>query len=326
MKSKKNFQLKVPGTNFVIKSNTIYTLKPKPDPNAPDGFKKHGTTKVIHPEIGDTISMPFDTEMGVWDTGFYDYSPCLRGMDPQEREKFIEDVNEIIVKPVESIKGQDRLRHTADNQFFDEYVVTLANKMAFNTANPLELFGLYLSLLGKQICPSDQVGNPAYKHAAFQVVDREKQRSSEEESSINNSKAIGKFYMLLQTDKDKLLNIFDYLGISRTAILDEETFITVFNKYLEDKQDGYRNGKIFLEHVAKFSTEDGEEELNAYSMLNDLYKKGDAVKVVRKEFYLKEHNIGNTIKHGAAKVVNDKELYKLLIELAGEADTEEVED
>ena len=115
----------------------------------------------------------------------------------------------------------------------------------------------------------------------------------------------------------------NYLGISSTAIQDTDTFISVFDRFLNDKQDGYRNGNIFLEHIEKFGTEEGEKELNIYSMLNQLYKEG-VVKVNKKEFYFKNTNIGNSLKHAAAKIVASPELHKELIEAA--ADLEEAQD
>ena len=129
--------------------------------------------------------------------------------------------------------------------------------------------------------------------------------------------------MMLKSDKEKLLTIFRYLKVSDTLIQDEGTFITVFNRFLNDKEDGYRNGKIFLEHVDRFATEEGEEELNAFKLLNDLYAQKQ-VKVIKKEYYLKNINLGNSLKHAATKVANDPELYKLVLELT--ADEEQKED
>jgi hypothetical protein len=191
--------------------------------------------------------------------------------------------------------------------------------MMFNTAEPLQLLMLYIAVLGNQLAPKEQVGNPAFKHAAFQVVNRDKEISNKEQSNIDNSKATGEFYMLLQNDKNKLLKIFRYMGISRTTIQDEDTFITVFNKFMNDKTDGYRNGKIFLEHVNKFKTEQGENELNVFDILSTLVDKG-VVKIVRQEYYFNGTNLGNTLKNAAYKVVNDEKLHVEVIEAAGAAE------
>lgn len=317
------FEIKVPETNFVIKANTIYTVIPKPDPNAPDGFKEHGTTKILHPDVGDTVSAPFDGRMGVWDTGFYDFSPCLLGMDNTEKSKFIETVTKHIVTPVERIKGTGTLDHSAKNDFFDNFVITLYNKVSFNTADPLQLLGLYLAVLGKDLCPKEHVGHPAFKKAAYQVVNREKEISNKEQTGLDKTKAIGEFYSLLNSDKKKVSILLQYLGISNTLIQDNEVFIKVFNRFLEDKEDGYRNSKIFLDTLGKFSSKEGEEELYVFKSLNELYDK-KILKSFKQEYFLKEYNLGNSIKHAAMYAVTKPEIKQLIMELnADEEDNEE---
>lgn len=309
---KKNFEIKVPGTDFIIKSNTIYTVLPKPDPNAPDGFREHGTTKVIHPAISNVVGAPYSEEMGVWDTGFYPFSPCLNGMSSKEKEDYVELVTENIVKPIEEIKGQNILHHS-NNKFYDDFVINLYNKVSFNTEDPTQLLGLYFAVLSKQLCPKQHLGNPKFKYAAYQVVNREKEISNKEQVSIDKTKAVGEFYKLMNSNKEKLQILLKYLNISSTIIDDEDTFITVFNRFMEDKQDGYRNSKIFLDTLGKFETKEGEEELYIFKALNELYDK-DILKNFKSEYFLEGHNLGNSIKHAAMLVASKPELKKLVTE------------
>jgi hypothetical protein len=260
--------------------------------------------------VGDVVTAPFDISMGVWDTGFYEHSPCLRGMDKESVRKHITQTQKHIVAPVERLKGAGTLNHHENNKFFDTFVINLENKVIFNTAEPLQLLMLYLAVLGRQLAPKAEVGNPQFRPASFQVVNRDREVSNREQIDIDTSKATGEMYRLLFSDKDKLLKIFKYLGISRTAIQDENTFITVFNRYLQDKTDGYRNGKIFLDNMARFSTEEGENELNIYHMLNDL-QSADVIKIVRQEYYLGDRNLGNTLKTAAQMVVRDDSLQRV---------------
>ena len=316
------FEIKVPGMDFIIKSDTIYTVIPKPDPNAPDGFKEHGTTKLIHPDVTNTVAAPFDVDMGVWDTGFYTYSPCLKGMSEEEKKSHVDSVNKHIVEKVELIKGKGVLRHGADNNFFDDFPITLYNKVSFNTAEPLQLLMLYLVVLGRDLAPKEYVGHPLFKKAAYQVVNREKEISNKQQIEIDKSKAIGKFHGLLNSDRDKLAIILSYLGISNTSIEDDDTFITVFTRFLNDKDDGYRNSKIFLDTITKFSDKDGEEELYIFKALQELSAKGD-LKVFKQEYYLGEHNLGNSIKHAAMYASSKPDIKKLIMET--QAEDEEIE-
>lgn len=308
-----DFEIKVPGMDFVIKSNTIYTVIPKPDPNAPDGYKEHGTTKLIHPDVTNTVSAPYDINMGVWDTGFYSLSPCLRGLSEKEKEAHVANVQEHIVDKIEQIKGKGALDHNSKNDFFDNFPITLYNKVTFNTAEPGQLLMLYLALLNREVAPKEYVGHPLFKKAAYQVVNREKEISNKQQIEIDKSIAIGEFYKLLKSDTEKLSIILRYLGISTTTIKDENTFMTVFTRFLEDKQDGYRNSSTFLNTLKKFTGDDGEEELYIYKSLNDLYDQGE-LKLFKQEFFLGEYNLGNSIKHAAMYVVNKPEIKKLIME------------
>jgi len=309
------YEIKVPGTDFVIKPDTIYTVLPKPDPNAPDGFKAHGTTKVIHPDVGVTIGAPYSSDMEVWDTGFYEYSPCLNGMSEKDIKNHLEITNKYLVEPIEKIRGKDILKHNVGNKFFDDYVITLGNKVSFNSNNPTERLSLYFAVLAKELAPKDNAGHPAFKQAAYMVVNRDVEINAKEQISIDNGRAIGEFYGLLKTDKPKLQKILKYLRISDTAIEDEGTFISIFNRFLDDKQDGYRNSKIFLENLDKFSTEAGEEELHLFQLIHDLYAKGE-VKLIKSEYYIKDISLGNSIKHAAMYAVANPEVKKLIVELS----------
>lgn len=320
----KKFEIKVPETDFIIKSDTIYTVIPKPDPNAPDAFREHGTTKIIHPDISDTIGAPYSTEMGVWDTGFYEFSPCLVGMNSDEKEAFISLVTKAIVEPIEQIKGKGTLEHR-NNEFYDELVIPLYNKVSFNTADPMQLLGLYFAVLSKQLCPKDNVGNPNFKYAAYQVVNREKEVTNLEQIKIDNTKAIGEFYKLMSTDKEKLSIIMKYLNISSTVLEDEDTFISVFSNYLEDKQDGYRNSKIFLQQLNKFDTAEGQEELYIYEALSKLYDQ-KKLKLFKQEYYLGTHNLGGSIKHAAMTALVNPEIQKLITEMSEVKEVEDVKE
>jgi len=317
------FEIAIPGfSDFTIKSNTIYTVMPKPDPNAPDGYREHGTTKLIHPDITNTVAAPFDTAMNVWDTGFYEGSACLRGLSPEERKKHVENVTKNIVNPVEEILGEGRLSHRHTNDFFDEFPIALYNKVSFNTEDPVQLLMLYLAVVGKELAPKEYVGNPNFKQAAYQVVNRESEVSNKQQIKIDKSKAIGKFHSLLATDKDKLSIILSYLNISNAAIKNEDTFISVFDRFLEDKQDGYRNSNIFLETVDKF-TGDGEEELYIFEALSELADKNE-LRVYKQEYFLGEEKLGNSIKHAAAYVAQRPELIQKVMKVKVEdEETEE---
>jgi hypothetical protein len=313
----KDFEITVPGTKFKILPNRIYTVLPKSDGSAPDGFKDHGTTKVLHPDVGVTMNPPFSIAMQVWDTGFFEFSPCLNGMTEEQKEAHLAVTKEHLVEPVERLRGEGYLKHNKDNANLDDLVIPLANKTSFNSNDPLQRLALYFAVLGKELCPKELEGSPLYRQAAYVVVNRENVIANKEQKGIDESRAMGEFYSLLKTDKSKLVKIFKYLGISSTSIEDENTFITVFNRFLQDREDGFRNSTIFLNSIAKFKTKEGLEELHLFQLISDLYTKGE-IKIIRSEYHLKDIVLGSTIKHSSMFAVSNPEVKKMIVELSAQ--------
>lgn len=310
------FEFQVPGTEFSIKSNTIYKVTSKVDPDAPDGFVEHKTTKVIHPDVTTSVGAPYDVGMEAWNTGFYPASPCLRGMSESEKTAIIKVLNEHIVKKVEAIKGEGRLSHSKDNPFWDSFRIPLGTEVVFNTGNPIELMQLYLAILGKNLAPKELENHPNFKKAQFCVVNNEQAVSAKQEKDQEKLEANGLFYMLYQSDREKLFNILDYLNIVNSDKTDKATLSSAFMAHLEDKSpSGFQNSKIFIDTHNKFSTEAGEQELYIYGIIKKLFKKG-IIKVVRGTVYLDDENLGNSFKLAAETASKTPELVKRLVELS----------
>ena len=312
--SKKDFEFTIPKTQFVMKSDSIYQIQPKTDSGAPDGFKDNGTTKVISPDIGNTVHAPFNDAMKVWDTGFYKSSPVLRGMKDEEKDKIIEMLNEHIVKPVEDLKGEGILSHQESNDFLDNFGIELKAYRVLNTADPLQRLALYFAVLNRDLAPKEHASNPLYGKAQYVVVNREEAVNVRQEREMEKNDAIGLFYVLQSTDKDKMHDILDYLNIASTSTVDKATLNSAFNRWLNDKTSGYQNSKIFVDTYNKFDSEDGAEELYLYKQLKSLHNK-NLVKLQRGELFLDGKAIGAGYKLAAAALMNNKEDREKVIKL-----------
>lgn len=314
--SNKSFEFTIPKTQFVMKSDSMYQIQPKTDSGAPDGFKENGTTKVISPDIGNTVHAPFNDEMKVWDTGFYRSSPVLRGMKDEEKEEIIKLLNEHIVKPVEELKGEGALSHQEKNDFLDNFGIELKAYRVLNTADPLQRLALYFAVLNRDLAPKEHSSNPLYGKAQYVVVNREEAVNVRQEREMQKNDAIGLFYVLQNSDKDKMHDLLDYLGIASTTTVDKATLNSAFNRWLTDKTTGYQNSKIFIDTYNNFDSEEGAEELYLYKKLKKLHNK-NLVKMQRGELFLEGKAIGAGYKLAAASLMNnkaDKEKISKLIE------------
>jgi len=314
--SNTKFEIPIPQTQFVLKSDKMYQIQPKMDASAPDGFKNAGTTKVISPDIGNTVHAPFNGDMKVWDTGFSKSSPILRGMKDEEKDLFVKMVNEHIVKPVEDLKGEGVLGHQENNPFLDDFGIELKAYRVLNTAEPLQRLALYFAVLGKHLAPKEHQSNPLYSGAQYVIVNSEEAVNVKQEREMLKNEAIGLFYVLQKNDKEKMYNLLEYLGISNSKTTDKATLNSSFNRWLEDKTSGYQNSEIFTKTYSKFDSEDGEEELYLYKKLKELHD-NNLVKMQRGEVFLDGKAIGAGYKLAASNLMEnsvEKERIAELIE------------
>jgi hypothetical protein len=304
--SNTKFEIPIPQTQFVLMSDKMYQIQPKIDASAPDGFKDAGTTKVISPDIGNTVHAPFNGEMRVWDTGFFKSSPILRGMKDTEKDAYLKLVNEHIIKPVEDLKGEGVLGHQEDNPFLDDFGIELKAYRVINTAEPLQRLALYFAVLGKHLAPKEHQSNPLYSGAQYVIVNSEEAVNVRQEREMQKNDAIGLFYILKKNNKEKMYDLLEYLSITNSKTTDEATLNSAFNRWLEDKTSGYQNSDIFTKTYNKFDTEEGEEELYMYKNLKRLHDK-NLIKMQRGEVFLEGKAIGAGYKLAASYLMTSSE-------------------
>lgn len=297
---------------FSIRPNTLYQVTEKIDSFAPDGFKLNKTSKVLHPDVADSVpGAIFDSELGVWDTGLYDNSKALIKAIPSssERVKFVKDVKKYIADPLVKLKGKDFLSQYEDNNtFWDNFSIKVYRGKIFNTEKPEELLQLYLALLHKQITPSALETNPEFKNSQYCIIDKEDSVDRKLEAELGVMEAQGTFFTLLNSSKKvDLLLILEYLKLSVTEKTENKVIASLFNNWLKHKTDGYQNYSVFLKTYKFFLTEDGEKEVFYYSKIKELIKKG-VVKQKKQEVWFNDEYVGSDIKSATKNIISNKDL------------------
>jgi hypothetical protein len=301
--------------DFEIKKDTLYEIKEKLDTSAPDGFKEFNTTKVLSDTIVDTFpGAVFDRERGIWDTGLYPTSSSfMRAIQPEIRVSALKALKENIIKPIEDEKGENVLdQNSSNNRFWDSFRIDLQRGKVFDTAKAEDLLRLYLLLIHRRVTPKHMESHPEFKQpiSMYCIVDKDSSVSREAEKEMRQAKASALFYNLLSTDREGLIRVLDYLGISATNATEDSVLYTIFGNFIKSKEDKYQNDKIFIETVEKYQTEDGEEEIFIHSKLKELYIKGK-VKNKKGEIWIDDVFVESGWKNAARKVKEDKELKQI---------------
>jgi hypothetical protein len=301
--------------DFEIKKNTLYEIKEKLDTSAPDGFKEYNTTKVLSDTVVDTFpGAVFDRERGIWDTGLYPTSSSfMRAIQPEIRVAALKALKENIIKPIEEEKGENVLdQNSSNNRFWDSFRIDLQRGKVFDTAKAEDLLRLYLLLIHKRVTPKHMESHPEFKQpiSMYCIVDKDSSVSREAEKEMRQAKASALFYNLLSTDREGLIRVLDYLGISATNATEDAVLYTIFGNFIKSKEDKYQNDKIFIETVERYQTEEGEEEIFIHSKLKELYIKGK-VKNKKGEIWIDDVFVESGWKNAARKVKEDKELKQI---------------
>lgn len=299
---------------FEIKTNSIYQVLAKPDPNAPSGLKEEGTTKIPSVGVQETIGCRFDRETNKWDHGFNSSCPCYKGRDKREVEKDIENLHKYIVDEYTRqnlSENDDPISSNVADKHWNNFSVRLEEGKLFKTEDVNQAMQLYIALRSYSLTPVNRKGSPKYNNSSYLVED--KNLAVEHKKSKNNLKidAVGEFSVLLKTDKNKLLHILYYMGNNFDSDTSDIDLKNVFSNIIENNE----NVEYFMDLVNKSESKKGEEKLFVYKILKTLFTRGKHVTKVSTGFMYDDTEIGPDLKTAAGKIVSDKDLGKIKKEI-----------
>ena len=300
-----------------IREDSLYEIREKLDPNAPDAFKSENTTKLLAETIIDSEPVAaWDSSLGSWDTGLLANSKLLAKavVNETERALIIKVLQNKVVKPIEEKIGKGGLRGTSDNNpFWDGFKTEVARFKIFNTAEPESLYKLYMLLIKKKLAPKDKEKHPAWDTASYTIIDKEESLSREEIKSSEKAKAFGLYYQLKNT-KD-LPIILDWINVKIQSTTPEATKDAVFDRFVSDSKNASQNIREFIDVVEMFSDEKTSEVFSIHNRLKEMHRKGAGITLVKQEIYMDDQYIGNSFKVAAKKVLDTPELYETFMSL-----------
>jgi len=312
-------QLSVNVHGFEIKSDSLYKVIPKLDSGAPDGFIQHDTTKLLDPHIGTEVPMAiWDNDRNIWDTGLHENSKTLIKLypDTEARKTVIAGLKKFIIDPVERIIGEGRLSHidTGENCFWLTASTDLRNDITFNTSNPMQLLSIYSAVLFGNLAPKDKEEDTVFRlKAQYAVQNIDEVLNLGQRKDLERNKAIGLFFTMYSQNKTDLITILDYLGIPSSNNPDEAALNSAFTQWLNNKENGYQNAKIFLETYENFSSISGKQELTIFSKLKQLLRDG-VIKRKMGSVYLGDTDLGANLKIAARKAAQSSEIQELIFD------------
>lgn len=279
------------------------------DYDAPEAFQKQKTTKIIDPTVNNTVRpAKYDNRLRMYDTGMHETSAALAQLypDDEERKIALRHITKHILNPLGKIRGVKNLE--PDNLvWWDNYRHTIELDASYNTSDPERLAILYMLILNGKLCPAGLESEFYFKGAAqYAVENKETVVDAGQRRKLNTSKATSKFMSLLDTDKEGLSNILEFMGISGIEGANEALLNDIFTDWLA--KDGNQNPDEFLELYDKYyNSESGKKEMTMFKALKDLNRKR-VITQTTSGFHLEGELIGATLKAATKKVLENQDL------------------
>lgn len=313
----KDKQVLIEINGLEIKTNSVYKVTNKPDPNAPTGFVREGTTKLPSEGIGNTVPARFEVTnkakgTGVFDTGLYFESPCYATQDRDSVSNKVAILNKAIVTPYEQKNGRGTLDH-ANEDFWKDFGVDLFEGRYFVTSNVDDLLELYIAMTGYELTPKGLEGDPKFNESQFCIEDKEVVRNIKDTRANNIVECLTNYGTLLNTNPTTLKNIFRYIrliGISDD--IDNITLNSLFYEWLNKSDDNPLNFKAVYELSQNKDTAD---IVNLYVIVNKLVNKGIVTRGFGGNYVYKGEELGADLKIVAKNLNSKKEFQEIKIEL-----------
>lgn len=302
---------------FEVRKHSTYTIKDKPDLDAPTGYQKEGVTKLPSEGVGITFSAPYvqyEDGRGIWDTGFFLASPCYKYKDEAEVKLTVKQLDTNVVKPYLAALGIDKeeLSQT-NNTFWDGQRFYVTRKKIYNTESATEVMELYFALRSNTVAPKEHMHDPRYNNSSYIIIDTTKDLKLKEERSTKKFQAISLMTSLASSNMPLLKASMEYVGVRLPEEPTIEGIYTVFDEMIVS--DTQRTD-LFVTALDKANTDLGSDELFIHSHLKTASKGGKNISRAQNGMLMyKGIVIGPDLKSAATNIAVSPDLSEIKDEI-----------
>lgn len=315
------FSVVVPGTKFELESNRSYRIMGRATSSSPREFKERSMTKVRNPLNTEAVYPLFDAKREVWDTGLYINSPCYAKVSTEEKKKTISTLETNLIPHLEQDLPEGALSHRESNKYFDSKpLMHVTEPLTVMTNTPQSFYGLFIAIAKGIIAPEKESGNPRYEETAtaYKIMNKAEKVDNLQKLDLEKSKATANFLNLLISgkgkDKELLFDILDYVGCRVSKTTSDEILNAQFKNFLNNKKNSIKTAETFNETYKTFKSQKGSQQLHIYKVLKECADK-NILTLDRGDYYIKDDNIGASLKEASKAVSSSKVLTAKLMDL-----------
>lgn len=305
-------KIRVANTDIVI--GETYEIVGKKDMSALEGLQKHNSTKWLIPGIKEFRGVLYDENQQRWDTGFEEDSDCNRTMPASARGAAVDSYVSLVQKPYEKWSRKDT--NAVNDDFWSDYLFEIYTGKTFDTSNPKDLFDLFHALKQGKVCEVGEKDAVLQRTARYCIKNREQSVGLQEQKLLDKVEAFSTFTTLLDAldpeKDDTLYTILEWINITNIRGAEKDAIKRTVLRLFDNDKTGHDSIQRFLEAYNMTKSETQKEEMELFSMLNKLYVKRK-IEYKRKEYWLDEVRLGNTLKIAAKSAFNNPEVKEHII-------------
>lgn len=309
--------------DFKIMSNTLYKVTGKKDTEAPQAYQEKGISHAPFEGNSNIVYCSFDRIGNVYDTGFYTSSRCYASWgNKKEIEEEVKLRKKYIMEPFAKKTNEDITQSNFD--FWDNKGVKIFIDKFFNTADPIELFDLYVAVMCKGVTPKAFDGDPEYMDSMYCIEDR---ATTEDSIMTRRVKREDLSYEVVSSlkgtpeERNNIINVMLYAGIiDNPTVIEDDYYKWRLSNWIESN----------INHLDKMWDIIERSKDKANKDLFDCYKKlffidfRGRLQRTPEGYFIGHENIGMDLRSAAARITQSKtytdtklaieELYLTLVE------------
>jgi hypothetical protein len=293
---------------------SIYRVIDKKDGDAPSGFVKAGVSRLPSDGVGDSNTFAFRD--GLWDTGFYEASPCYRGLSDAEKKLRVTQVVSKVLRPFQKAKGGKNLLEQENEESLLKQMFHIYPDLVYHAEDPLQVLQLYGAIMSGGLAPQEMSKAAKYSAASYIVVDISKVRKEKDDINSAIMDAVSVFLTLYNTDKPKLDGVLTWLGLGKYP--KDADITTMRSIFYETIKDSFQNCTMFVDLVGEVDNSSlTKEKIFIYNKLKNLPAKSKKLSIEPGKIYYDDVFVGVDLKHAAENISKNPELKEVKFDLAG---------
>lgn len=305
--------------NSMIELGSTYILDYRPDPNAPQGMKD--MTKYPFQGNSTVERVYFNENTRSFDTGLYQTSPCLNLIPSEKREELVKAYNKYIKLPYEKYRNVSLLADESNTFWQTYYMEAYVNKQ-FNTDDIAQLFELFCILNAGIACEADEKNPILRQDSQFTISSTTKAKGKSKQLVKLRSSTVMKFQTILETDRDKLDLILQWIGRDNPSKIDGDDLSAIYYQVINDKNEGIKFCDKFQDALQVYESDTGLQKMEWFYGIRRLLNLRKIKQKSGRGYVISDNEsvwLGNTLQDIASFCINDDSIqHKAIKELIEE--------